>query len=175
MAAKIMVRCPRCRGRFEWKGKFPSQCPLPNCDYEASESDDAVICMPALRGAAMKANDKVYRDIEKGSEVRAQMAAEMAGVPVSEMSGLKVTNMRDNVREGETYAMPVANEVTKQMDTIRRNGGSAGFDGKAQEWARQAQSQAPRAGMNASDAVNAAFQKLDGSLRSNMNRRGRFQ
>ena len=172
MAGKIMVRCPRCRGRFKWAGKFPTHCPMPGCDYEAPELDDTVICMPSLRGAAMKSNDQVYRDIEKSSEVRAQMAAEAAGVPVSEMSNLKVTNMRDDVRTGETYAMPVRNAVTQQMDIIRRNGGSVGFGTQAQAFAQQAQSQAPKAGINASDSVNRAFQQREQELRGASNRRG---
>ena len=157
---KLVTRCPRCRGRFPFdatKG-FPDRCPLPGCDYVAPERDNTVIPMPSLRSASMGANDKVYRDMEKGSEVRAQMAAEAAGVPVSEMSNLKITNMRDNVREGETYAMPVRNSVTQQMDLIKARGGTVGFGAQqGAEWDKQAQAQAPRAGISAHDAVRQSL------------------
>ena len=153
----VVARCPHCRGRFPWDPKlgFPTRCPLPGCDYVSDrEHDETVICMPSLRSAATKNNDKVYRDIEKSSEVRAQMAADAAGVPVSEMSNLKITNMRDNVQSGETYAMPVRNEVSRQMDLIKARGGVVGFGPQeAREYAAQAQSQAPRAGIRAFDAV----------------------
>jgi hypothetical protein len=47
--------------------------------------------------AKSKSVDAVYRDIERASEVR----AEAAGDP-----SLKVTNMKDNLREGDVAAMP---------------------------------------------------------------------
>ena len=162
----VVARCPHCRGRFPWKPDMPlpTRCPLPGCDYVASrEYDDTVIHMPSLRGQATKNNDQLYRDIEKSSEVRAQMAADAAGVPVSEMASLKVTNMRDNVREGESYAMPVRNEVTRQMDLMKAKGGVAGFGATSgAEWAKQAQSQAPRAGISALEAVNRNILKRPG-------------
>ena len=129
MATRIVVRCPRCRGRFPWDEKlgFPSRCPLPDCDYEAKEVDDRVIPMPMIRHATTNTPDRVYREMEAASEHRARAAAEFAGVPVSEMSDLKMTNMRDNVQYGENYAMPVSNAVTKQMDALQARGGGAGF------------------------------------------------
>ena len=131
MATRIVARCPHCRGRFPWDRKlgFPSKCPLPGCDYVAKEVDDKVIPMPMIRHATTNTPDRVYREMEKSSEARAQMAADVAGVPVSEMANLKMTNMRDNVREGETYAMPVSNDVTKQMDALKTRGGQFGFVG----------------------------------------------
>lgn len=154
MATRIVARCPGCRRTFPWEPKngLPSKCPLPGCDYEAKEIDDTVISMPALRSFRMKATDDVYRQTEKASEVRAQMAADAAGVSVSEMSGLKITNMRDNAKYGESSVVPVVNEVTRQMDLIRARGGHAGFTTGA-EHAKAAQAAAPRSGINAMTAV----------------------
>lgn len=62
--------------------------------------------MPALRSAGTRANDDVYRQMERSSEHRAEQAAEMAGVPVSEMADLKITNLRDNRSNGDVMAPP---------------------------------------------------------------------
>lgn len=48
--------------------------------------------------------DQMYKQTEKASEYR----AEVAGDPT-----LKITNLRDNLREGDVAAMPVNNEVTR--------------------------------------------------------------
>src|SRR5690348_13194401 len=151
-----VARCPGCRRRFPWDPTlgYPTRCPLKGCDYTCDAPDETVIAMPFLRSARMKATDDVYRQTEKASENRAHMAAEMAGVPGSEMSGLKVTNMRDNARAGENSVSRVVNSVTQQMDMIKARGGQAGFGvAQAKEFASQAQAQAPRAGVNAADAI----------------------
>ena len=76
------------------------------CEIELSHIvPDDVIVMPSLRSAKMAATDKVYRDMERGSEVRAQAAADLVGAPVAEMSSLKITNLKDNQREGDIAAM----------------------------------------------------------------------
>lgn len=71
--------------------------------------------MPFIRSAATKAADGVYRQMETASQYRAERAAEMAGVPVSEMADLRITNLRDNLRQGDIAAMPVDNSVTQAM------------------------------------------------------------
>lgn len=53
--------------------------------------------------------------MERASEVRAQSAADILGVPVSDVSDLKTTNLRDT-HYGETAHVPVVNDVTKLMD-----------------------------------------------------------
>jgi hypothetical protein len=109
--------------------------------------------MPALRSATTKATDKVYRDMETASIHRAEEAARMAGVPVSEMSHLKITNLRDNVHEGETYAMPVNNPVTQQMERMKAAGMPAGFVGS--NYAGDVKTgYAPNAGAHVLDTIN---------------------
>jgi hypothetical protein len=60
--------------------------------------------MPALRSAKTKAVDKTYRDIEAGSEVRVERAAELTGGTKEDMAALKITNMADNMRAGDIAA-----------------------------------------------------------------------
>jgi hypothetical protein len=128
-----VLRCRDCGHKIPMpNGAWPDSCP--NCQKDQSLPDtDGIVC-PAFLSRETKNNDKVYRDMEAASIVRAEMAAEAAGVPVSEMSHLKITNMRDNTREGEIAAMPVNNPVTQQMDMIRSRGGQIGF-GAGSEWA----------------------------------------
>jgi hypothetical protein len=147
---KVRVQCPECAHKFYSKSVFGV---CPNCGHEAEEPDDTIIPMPALRSATTKATDKVYRDMETASIHRAEQAAAMAGVPVSEMSHLKITNLRDNVQVGETYAMPVNNPVTQQMERMRAAGLPTGFVGN--QYAVDVSSGfAPNAGANVLDRIN---------------------
>jgi hypothetical protein len=122
---KVRVQCPECANKFYSKTVY-GMCPF--CGHEAEEPDDTVISLPAIRNATTKATDKVYRDMETASIHRAEEAARVAGVPVAEMSHLKITNLRDNVQNGETYAVPQpVNDVTKQMDMMRARGMPVGW------------------------------------------------
>jgi len=174
--AKFTARCPGCFGKFPWDPKlgYPTRCPLPGCDYTSPEMDPDVIVIaaPFIRSPNTNKTDATYRQLERSSEMRAQMAADMAGVPVSEMSHLKVTNIKDNTQPGEIAAMPVVNEVTKQMDRMRQRGGQVGFQANAgQAYADAAVSGAvtvngqtvrgiePRAGVKAMETIQSRFNR----------------
>ena len=121
------LRCPTCRVKFPWNPTdgMPELCPNENCNSRiGADVDDNVICMPSIRSARTKANDKVYREMEAASEQRAQVAAEMAGVPVSDMADLKITDLRSTQHEGDVAAVPVNNEVSRLIDR-----GIGGFQG----------------------------------------------
>lgn len=92
----MLLRCPKCRKAFTWEtGKgFPDDCQVCG-EFIGTGRTDEEICLPAFISPRKNATDKIYRDFEKGSEVRAQLAAEAAGCDVSEMSALKITNMND--------------------------------------------------------------------------------
>lgn len=115
MAMKL--RCPFCRGAFPWEASkdWPKHCPL--CDEEIGIPDRGdVIQMPSLRSARMKMNDQVFRDMEKGSEQRVQMASELTGASTAEMSSLKITNLKDNQRAGDIAAI----ESDAAMERIKQ-------------------------------------------------------
>ena len=102
----MKLRCPFCRGAFPWEAAlpFPKVCPL--CAEEIGIPDRGeVIQMPSLRSARTKATDKTYRDIEVGSEVRVDRAAELTGSTKEDMAALKITNMNDNMRQGDIASM----------------------------------------------------------------------
>jgi hypothetical protein len=91
------------------------------------EDDDVV--MPFIRTSAKtQVVDKVYRDMESGSEFRAQEAARMLSVPVSDMSALKITNMNDHQKPGDLAVPRVDNEVSRFMDAHPR---ISGFNSEA--------------------------------------------
>jgi hypothetical protein len=103
----FVLRCPKCRDTFPYSASdgMPDICPL--CKEFVGSGDNTVISMPMIRSAKTKSADKLYRDMERGSEVRASKAAEMLGIDASDMSALKMTNMSDSAREGESSAPPL--------------------------------------------------------------------
>jgi hypothetical protein len=105
----MKLRCPFCRQAFKWDAAkaWPESCPMPDCGEEIGIPDrgDGGVVMPFIRSARMTATDKTYRDIEAGSEVRVDKAAELTGSTREEMSALKITNMNDNMRLGDIASM----------------------------------------------------------------------
>lgn len=143
-------KCPGCRGKFSCTA-WPTVCPL--CKYDTDTPDTDEISGPAIMSAKTKNNDKLYRDIERGSEVRAQMAADHLGVPVSEMSGIKITNLNDR-RDAEIMAMPVKNAVT---DVMSQAPGTTGFQANGAAFAGAVRTGPyPNAGMSALAKLQAA-------------------
>lgn len=114
MAVILKLKCPDCAETFKWPGdqKWPDFCP--SCRAALTTHEDE-ICMPFIRSAATKTTDKVYRDMERGSEMRAQAAADMLGVATADVSDLKITNLRDT-HYGEPANVPVVNDITRLMD-----------------------------------------------------------
>src|SRR4051812_43196490 len=102
----FVIVCSDCRGRFKWTDQNPKFCAKCGASF-GNDPDDDDICMPAFLSAKSAATDKVYRDMEAGSEVRAQLAADKLGVPVSEMSDLKITDFNNRTPP------PVNNAVTQ--------------------------------------------------------------
>jgi len=138
MATRIRLQCPQCAEKFRTDTDFFATCP--KCGHTAERPDVTVISAPFIKTptAISTISDRVYRDMEKASEHRMHVAAEMAGVPASEMSEMKITNMRDNVQIGESAAMPVNNAVTQQMDALNARGGQFGFGASGREYAMAA-------------------------------------
>ena len=122
----IKLRCTACRDTFPWDAakKWPDYCPLCGTDISSPERDSIV--MPFVRSSTKtKAVDDMYRQMEDGSEFRATAAAQELGVPVAEMSDLKITNMKDNLRTGDTTAVEVTaanNAIVKHMEATKQGG-----------------------------------------------------
>lgn len=125
----VILKCPLCRQKFKYdvsKG-WPDNCEICGEDINNRRVDDDVVC-PAFLSQKSKNNDKVARDIMDGSETRAGLAAAMAGVPVSEMSGLKITDLNDR-NDAQFGAKDEVNDVTRHMDAMQARGMPVGFGG----------------------------------------------
>ena len=110
MAVLLKLACPDCAHRFSMRmeddGKLPSFCPA--CGHRMESDDPDFVPNQMNIGTALgKSGDQTFRMIEESSIRR----AEMAGDP-----SLKVTNIRDNLREGDVAAMPVNNIVSQVAD-----------------------------------------------------------
>lgn len=155
-----VLRCPECGEKFRSKSK---ELPCPHCGWKPEEEpEDGIIDipMPFIRiSGKTAAADKLYRDMEKGSEVRAQAAAEQLGVPVSEMSALKMTDMRDNAKPGENSVVPVRNDVTQFMAANPGLGGFQGANGVGYSGAVQT-GPAPNAGAHMRTALQNHHAKV---------------
>jgi len=146
----VVLRCPACREKFKYnvtKG-WPDNCPLCKTNINNYRADDDIVC-PAFLSQKSKNNDKVARDIMDGSEQRAGMAAAMAGVPASEMNGLKITDLNDR-NDTQFATKDVVNPVTQHMATMQAQGMPVGFGSNADAQARAAAAHtgdAPYAGL----------------------------
>ncbi len=153
--ASFKLKCPHCEKKFVYDvtNGWPDFCPL--CAHRmGNDRPDDEIVMPAFLSQKSKNNDKVARDIMDGSETRAELAASMAGVPVSEMSGLKITNLND--RKDAQFATPdVNNPVTQRMAEMQARGMPVGFGAvQGAEYAAAAHTGAePHAGARARNRI----------------------
>ena len=147
--ARWKLRCPECSQVFK---TTDLDGPCPHCGWKPEKPDAEVIDipMPFLRtsGKTQRVDD-LYRSIEQGAEFRAQKAAADLGVPVSEMSALKVTNMLDGRKPGENSAP----SVTAEKSRLESAGGTAGFMPNGAEYA---------AGVKAGPHPNAGAKTLAG-------------
>ena len=130
----FMWRCTECKTKVPFTTDMPDFCPNPKCKTRLlSDRDDSDVVMPFFRSAATTANDSLYRRMEEASERRVERAAEKVGVPISEMSDLKITNLRDTRHEGDVAAVPVNNPVTQFMQQHPNaggfNNGGVGYSG----------------------------------------------
>jgi len=121
MAFYRVYQCGSCDRKFRFL-HHPSDAPPPDrCPLCGSPTDGEPVFnpeAPALGGVASIAVDQVYRSMEASSQARMEMAAEVGGGSASDYSALKLTDMADHVREGDTtYKMPSSsgNEVQNFM------------------------------------------------------------
>ena len=112
-------RCPDCGGSFWVPLVSANQPPPDDCPIchgagapPAEPVDISDLRFPHIAKSIGKVTDKVYRDMESGSQARAEMAAEVLGESAAE-TGMEMTNLKDSLREGDTAAaLPVSPEMT---------------------------------------------------------------
>lgn len=114
-------RCPDCAQKFRIAPNepVPNFCPICG-SYVGPDDGPFVPKSPMIRTEQTVANDYVYRKLEADSEARADAALPAiekqlidSGIPVEQAqkmaaqqaSELRVTNMKDNIRDGEVAAI----------------------------------------------------------------------
>jgi hypothetical protein len=97
LMVKLKLTCPDCSGTFRMElepGNFPDYCPL--CSAYVGVDPDFVPSQVNIGTSLGKAGDLTFRQMEQASIDR----AESFGQP-----SMKITNMKDNLREGDVAAM----------------------------------------------------------------------
>ena len=135
MKTVVKLACPDCGHKFRWPGDepFPDFCPKNGCALSVPDPDFVPSRLNTVSHQTT-VNDMVFRQYEADSIARAEAAVPMierqlveAGVPVAEAqrqavaraNDIKVTNLRDHIREGETAGIPVSNVVTHIADAMK--------------------------------------------------------
>lgn len=122
MAIYRTYECPHCLKCFDFlhhpnDEPPPSFCPLCGADVSGKKKKRVVkvdrirspskpISSGGRPGVASQSVDGLYRHMESSSESRMQEAADMLGVDKASLSGMRLTNMRDNLRAGDMSNMP---------------------------------------------------------------------
>lgn len=102
---KYRLQCNHCTEVFVHIGDgYPDSCPL--CQAYVGLNGKPEVTLPFLSSKANRAPDDLYRSMEEGARHRMRMAAELTGQPVSDFASMQQTNMRDNLREGDTSFVP---------------------------------------------------------------------
>ncbi len=172
MAILATYACPGANGhpphQFEYfhhpnKTEDPAPRFCPRCGWDSQAGDDdgvvlpfkAGIVAPHVRAGMAKAKfdsaNQTYRQMEEGSRDMAYQAGEQSGEDESHM---RITNLKDNLREGDIAAVDIPkNEVSKLMDQAPQvTGFQPGTN--AQAYGQAAHTGfAPRAGANAAVAL----------------------
>lgn len=128
MARIRTYRCPSCEGQFDFMHHPTSEppprfCPLCGYDTEGDAPLASGITAPHIQKSISRAGDATYRQMEGQAEERMDMAAQMTGLDRSEFSDLKITDIKDNLREGDTADVSVVNDVSKAVDADPNNYG----------------------------------------------------
>lgn len=138
MKTVLKVQCPACGYKWRMPGDepFPNFCPANGCQLSVPDPK-FVPSKVTIRSVQGVAENWTYRKLEADSEARAEKAEPMieqqlvdAGISrenaqraaASQARDLLITNMRDNIRDGEPAAMPVSNTVTGVQDAMAAAG-----------------------------------------------------
>lgn len=133
MLKSISFLCPECTTIFKTiqdrEDPPPRFCPYCGYDSEGVEPMAESVAMPHIGKPIRGIVDNQYRDMEQGSIDRANIAMEEFGLDTAAANEMKLTNMKDGLREGDTSYIPVNNEVSRAIDQAPP--GQFGFSGGA--------------------------------------------
>jgi hypothetical protein len=155
----VRYECPTCTQQFSFRHD-PGDCPPPSfcalCGAFVGEDPSQVMQAPHIQKSIGKVADAVYRDMESSADYRIEQAAEMTGMDASDLSAMKVTDLKDNLRAGDVAAILPENPVSQAM-TAQSGTGMIGHT--AQRPAIQHSGTEAYAGARAMATTNAYHQR----------------
>ncbi len=163
------LQCPDCGGKFRWPfgDPEPLYCPLCAAYVGDPEPEEFTPKAPMIRTVKAQIPDKVFRDMERASIDRAEQAREIAGGDRSDYSHMHITDLKDNMREGDVAAVTRPNPVQRFM--TQHPQAPVGIQGapSAQGYAAMAHTGAyPFAGAKAVGKVQEIHHSLTTALQS---------
>ena len=106
---------------------LPRYCGICGFDNEGEDLEPAVTS-PHIGLPIRNTVDALHRNMEAGAEFRAQQAQEQFGLDTDDANMLKLGDMKDGLREGDTSNIEVRNDITKVMEAAPP--GMFGFRGE---------------------------------------------
>lgn len=153
-------QCPECLYEFNYDhhptiAADPAPRFCAKCGLDTEGDYDPALVMPHIGRPIKGIVDNQHRAMEDGAEFRAEMARETMGLDQEGANAMKLTNMKDNLREGDTSDMPARNDVTQIMEAAPQ--GMFGFQQAAGLGysASVSDGQYPNAGARAMQQVRA--------------------
>lgn len=169
MARYLTYQCISCEDKFRFL-HHPSDCPPPDrCPLCGAPTDGEPVFNPEapnVRGVMGIAGDQVYRAMEASSEARAEMMADIGGGSASDYAHTKITDMKDNQREGDTaYKMP-----NNPVQSFMKQNTQAAIGSQAAVIAQQYAAQAhtgyfPHAGARTGSVIGSVHGQLTARMR----------
>jgi hypothetical protein len=104
----------------------PRYCPKCGLDSEDEEPIPAVTS-PHIALSIKGVVDNLHREMEAGAEFRAQKAQEQFGLDTADANSMKLGDMKDGLRAGDTSDVPVQNDISRLMTAAPP--GMFGFQG----------------------------------------------
>lgn len=161
-------RCPSCEGIFVYDhhpsieaDPLPANAACPHCGFTTGDDYPAAVVAPHIGKQIRKTVDNLNRDMEDGAAFRAELAREKFGLDADEARAMTQTNSLDNMRAGDTSAMPVSNEVSRTIDAAPQAFGWGGGAQQGMALSPQVQSGPyANAGARAMASVRASHQTL---------------
>lgn len=124
--------CPDCEQQFAYAvdpdGRDgPDFCPKCGSNLSDNPPDEVELQRMNIQTIKGKIGDQVYRQMETAADARIEEVAEKYGMDKSELSDMKITNMRDNMREGDIAAITPAPKVPLAIQNFQNPAAVSAF------------------------------------------------
>lgn len=151
---RFKLQCNFCAEKFVHVGDdYPDECPL--CHAYVGLDGKPEVSLPAISLAKNRSPDLLYRGMEDGAKHRIDVAADHLGIPTSELSDLKMTNMKDGLRPGDISAPAV-----RKVNDVQATFGGATPEQHAATLQAVRSGPSPNAGSGQIPVINSLHQKF---------------